>query len=308
VTAMVQSGSSLSARAWLALGTVYIVWGSTYLGIALAGETIPPVFAAGLRFLLAGALMGGFVALRRGGLAPFRVRRDELGSAALVGVLLLGANALLFVAERRIPIGLASLLIASVPLWIVLMRTATGDRPKRVALVGVATGFAGIAVLVRPTEAASLLGILLVLGSAFVWATGSFLSSKLPLPEDPFVATTLEMLAGGALLLPIGLAFPGAESLDPATWSWRSLVGLVYLVLIGSLVGYTAYVWLLGNLPISTVATYAYVNPVVAILLGVIFLDEGVSWQILVGAAVVLVSVALVIRSEAERVREPFAE
>jgi len=273
----------------------------------LAGETIPPVFAAGVRFLLAGALMGAFVLARRGR-DPFRVGRSELASAALVGVLLLGANALLFVAERRVPIGLASLLIASVPLWIVLMRTVTGDRPSRVALAGVGTGFVGIAVLVRPTAAASLLGILLVLGSALVWATGSFASSKLPLPEDPFVATTLQMLSGGALLLPLGLAFPGAESLDPTTWSWRSLVGLTYLVLIGSLVGYTAYVWLLGNLPISTVATYAYVNPVVAILLGVIFLDESVSWQILVGAAVVLVSVALVIRSEAERVREPFAE
>ena len=304
---MTATGSSLSARAWLALGTVYIVWGSTYLGIALAGETIPPVFAAGVRFLLAGALMGAFVLARRGR-DPFRVGRSELASAALVGVLLLGANALLFVAERRVPIGLASLLIASVPLWIVLMRTVTGDRPSRVALAGVGTGFVGIAVLVRPTAAASLLGILLVLGSALVWATGSFASSKLPLPEDPFVATTLQMLSGGALLLPLGLAFPGAESLDPTTWSWRSLVGLTYLVLIGSLVGYTAYVWLLGNLPISTVATYAYVNPVVAILLGVIFLDESVSWQILVGAAVVLVSVALVIRSEAERVREPFAE
>jgi len=307
VTATVRSGSSLTARAWLALGTVYIVWGSTYLGIALAGETIPPIFAAGIRFLLAGALMGGFVALRRG-IDPFRVGRSELGSAALVGVLLLGANALLFVAERHVPIGLASLLIASVPLWIVLMRTVTGDRPGRVALIGVGTGFVGIAVLVRPTASASALGILLVLGSAFVWATGSFASSKLSLPEDPFVATTLQMLAGGTLLLPIGLAFPGAESLDPSTWSWRSIVGLVYLVLIGSLVGYTAYVWLLANLPISTVATYAYVNPVVAIVLGVIFLDEGVTWQILVGAVVVLVSVALVIRSEAERVREPFAE
>ena len=188
----------MTGRAWLALGTVYIVWGSTYLGIALAGETIPPIFAAGLRFLLAGTLMGGFVALRRG-LDPFRVRRTSSARRRSSGVLLLGANALLFVAERHVPIGLASLLIASVPLWIVLMRTVTGDRPKRVALVGVATGFAGIAVFVRPTEAASLLGILLVLGSALVWATGSFVSSKLPLPEDPFVATTLEMLAGGAL-------------------------------------------------------------------------------------------------------------
>ena len=116
------------------------------------------------------------------------------------------------------------------------------------------------------------------------------------------------MLAGGILLLPLGLAFPGSESLDPGTWSNRSLLGLVYLVLIGSLVGYTAYVWLLANVRIGTVATYAYVNPVVAILLGVVFLDEGVTWQIAVGAAVVLASVAVVIRSEAARVIEPFAE
>ena len=138
----------MTPRAWLALWTVYIVWGSTYLGIALAGETMPPVLAAGLRFLLSGALMGGFVLLRRGR-SPFRIGRRAFASAVLVGVLLLGANALLFVAERRVPIGLASLLIASVPLWIVLLRTVTGDRPTRSALIGVATGFAGIAVLVR---------------------------------------------------------------------------------------------------------------------------------------------------------------
>jgi drug/metabolite transporter (DMT)-like permease len=297
----------MTARAWLALWTVYIVWGSTYLGIELAGETIPPVFAAGARFLLTGALMGGFVLARRGR-APFRIGRNELASAVLVGMLLLGANALLFVAERRVPIGLASLLIASVPLWIVLMRTVSGDRPSRSALVGVATGFAGIAVLVRPGGDASFGGILLVLASACIWATGSFASSRLPLPPDALVATAVEMLAGGLMLLPLGLLFPGSESLDPSAWSERSLAGLVYLVLIGSLVGYTAYVWLLGTVPISTAATYAYVNPVVAILLGVVFLGEGVTWQIAIGATVVLASVALVIRSEAGRVVEPFAE
>ena len=225
-------------------------------------------------------------------------------------MLLLGANALLFVAERHVPIGLASLLIASVPLWIVLMRTATGDRPQpRRARRGRdrLRGDRGPRAADRGARAS--LGILLVLGSALIWATGSFLSSKLPLPDDPFVATTLEMLAGGALLLPIGLAFPGAESLDPSTWSWRSLVGLVYLVLIGSLVGYTAYVWLLANLPISTVATYAYVNPVVAILLGRDLprrgRDAGRSSSARPSCSA---SVALVIRSEAERVVEPFAE
>lgn len=296
----------MSARTWLALSSVYVIWGSTYLGIALAGETIPPVFAAGVRFLLAGALMAGWVALRRGR-APFRIARRELASAVLVGVLLLGANAMLFVAERDVPIGLASLLIASVPLWIVLMRTVTGDRPSRIALVGVATGFAGVAVLVRPGGHATLGGILLVLASASIWATGSFLSSRLPLPTDAFVATALEMLAGGLLLLPLGVLLAGDEPLGPAAWSGRSLAGLVYLVLIGSLVGYTAYVWLLGNVAIGTVATYAYVNPVVAIALGVLFLDERVTWQIGVGATVVLASVALVIR-EGGRVVDPFAE
>ena len=297
----------MSARAWVALGTVYVIWGSTYLGIELAGETIPPVFAAGVRFLLAGGLLAGWVLVRRGR-APFRVARAELASAVLVGVLLLGANAMLFVAEREVPIGLASLLIASVPLWIVLLRSVTGDRPSRVAPIGVATGFAGIALLLRPGGLASFGGILLVLGSASIWALGSFLSSRLPLPSDAFVATTIEMLAGGLMLLPLGIVLAGDESLDPTSWSGPSLAGLVYLVLIGSLVGYTAYVWLLGNVAIGTVATYAYVNPVVAILLGVIFLEERVTWQIAVGATVVLASVALVIRNEASRVVDPFAE
>ena len=195
----------MSARAWLALWAVYVIWGSTYLGIELAGETIPPVFAAGVRFIFAGGLMAGWVVVR-GGHARFKVSRPALASAALVGVLLLGANAMLFVAERRVPIGLASLLIASVPLWIVLLRTLTGDRPRRVALASVATGFAGIAVLVRPEGSVGIGGILLVLGSAAIWATGSFLSSRLPLPADAFVATAIEMAAGGIVLLPLGLA------------------------------------------------------------------------------------------------------
>jgi drug/metabolite transporter (DMT)-like permease len=297
----------MNARAWTALWAVYVIWGSTYLGIELAGETIPPVFAAAVRFLLAGALMAGWVTMRRGR-EPFRIERSQLASATVVGMLLLGANAMLFVAERDVPIGLASLLIASVPLWILLLRTATGDRPGRLSLLGVATGFAGIAVLVRPGGHASLGGIVLILGSASIWATGSFLSSRLPMPPDAFVATAIEMLAGGAMLLPLGILLAGDESLSPAAWSGRSLAGLVYLILIGSLVGYTAYVWLLGHVPIGTVATYAYVNPVVAILLGVVFLGESVTWQIAVGATVVLASVALVIRNEAARVVEPFSE
>lgn len=297
----------MSARAWIALATVYVIWGSTYLGIALAGETIPPVFAAGVRFLLAGGLLAAWVVLRRG-TGPFRIARNELASAVLVGCMLLGANAMLFVAERDVPTGLASLLFASVPLSIVLLRTATGDRPTRIALAGVMTGFAGIAFLVRPEGGATFGGILLVLGSASLWALGSFVSSRLPLPPDAFVATAIEMLAGGLLLLPLGIALAGDESLSPASWSGRSFLGLGYLVLIGSLVGFTAYVWLLGNVAIGTVATYAYVNPVVAIVLGIVILDEHFTWRIAAGAVVVLASVAIVIRNETTRVVDPFAE
>ena len=138
----------------------------------------------------------------------------------------------------------------------------------------------------------------MVLGSACVWATGSFLSSRLTLPADALVATAVEMTAGGLVLLPLGLLVADRGSLDPAHWSARSIGGLVYLVLIGSIVGYTAYVWLLGNVQIGTVATYAYVNPVVAILLGVLVLREGVSWPIAVGALIVLCSVAVAIQQE----------
>ncbi len=270
---------SQRTRVWVALWTVYLIWGSTYLGIKLAGETIPPIFAASIRFIAAGALMAAFVAWRRGARLLLPGRAAFL-SAAAVGVLLPSANGLLFVAERHVPIGTASLVIGSVPLWIVLLRFATGDRPTRRALVAVVVGFVGLSILVRPGGGASAAWLGLVVCSALAWALGSFLSSRLPLPADAFAATALEMLVGGLFLLPFGLVFHGSGSLDPADFSTRSILGWVYLVLFGSLVGYTAYVWLLGHAPIGTVATYAYVNPVVAIVLGAVFLHEAVTWTI----------------------------
>jgi len=281
-------------KVWVALGTVYLIWGSTYLGIKLAGETIPPMFAVGTRFLAAGLLMSLFTVWRRGG-GVFRVSRAAIGSCILIGALLPGANAILFVAERHVPTGLAALIIGAVPLWIVLLRTMTGDRPPRVALLAVVVGFCGLAILVRPSGGAPLWALLLCVCSSVMWATGSFLSGRLPLPEDVFAATSLEMLAGGAILLPIGLA---TTSPHPADFSSRSIFGWVYLVTFGSLVGYTAYVWLLDNAPLGTVATYAYVNPVVAIALGAIVLGESLTWTIVVGAVLVLACVALVIRQE----------
>jgi drug/metabolite transporter (DMT)-like permease len=281
-------------RVWIALGTVYVLWGSTYLGIELAGETIPPLFAVGARFLAAASLMFAFTVWRRG-LGALRVGRNELASCALIGVLLPGSNAMLFVAERRVPTGLASLIIGTVPLWIVLLRTLTGDRPPRAALVGVIVGFGGLILLVRPTGGAPLWSLLLVVGAAMVWGAGAFLSSRLPMPRDSFAATSYEMLTGGLLLLPIGLA---ATHPHFSQFSGRSIGGFFYLVTFGSVIGYTAFVWLLDNAPIGKVATYAYVNPVVAITLGAIVLRESLTWTIAAGAVLVLACVAIVVQRE----------
>ncbi len=293
----------MSARAWTALWAVYLIWGSTYLGIKVAGDTIPAFFAVSSRFLLAGALLAGWVAWRQGR-GALRVTRAELASAALIGLLLPGANGLLFIAERTVPTGVASLIIASVPLLVILMRLAGGEHPPRLALVGVGVGFLGVAFLFRPEGGATWWGIAVTGISALAWAAGSYLSGRLPLPEDALVATTFEMLAGGLILLPVGLA----QQPDLGSVSGKSLAAFVYLVVAGSLIGYTAYVWLLHHVPLGTVATYAYVNPVVAIALGALFLDESLTTRVLIGAAIVLGSVAIVVRTETEAAVEPFAE
>jgi drug/metabolite transporter (DMT)-like permease len=282
------------ARVWVALWTVYIIWGSTYLGIELAGETIPPMFAVGTRFVAAGLLMFAITVWRRG-TRVLRVAPRELGSCVLVGSLLPTANGLLFIAERHVPTGLASLIIGSVPLWVVVLRLSTGDRPPLASFVGVLVGFAGLALLVRPSGGAPLWSLLVVLCSAIMWATGSFLSSRLPMPDDSFAATSYEMLVGGLIMLPIGLATTDPHFSD---FSARSIGGWLYLVTFGSIIGYTAYVWLLENAPISKVATYAYVNPVVAIALGAIVLHESLTWTIVLGAVLILACVAIVVRRE----------
>ena len=284
-------GLSQGAKIWIALATVYVVWGSTYLAIAIAVEDLPPLLAVSTRFLAAGGILAAWLLWRRRG--ALRVARHELGAAALIGVLLPGANAVLFFAERDVPTGLASLIIASVPLWVVLLRLLAKERIPRGAVVGVLVGFAGVAILLRPSGGASAVGLALCVLSALMWATGSFLSARVPLPGDPIAATTYEMLCGGAAMLPLGLVAVG--DLDPSA---RSLAAWVYLVVFGSLVGYTAYVWLLAHAPLGTVATYAYVNPIVAIALGFLFRDEELTPQILLGAAIVVASVAVVVRRE----------
>jgi drug/metabolite transporter (DMT)-like permease len=287
----------MTSRAWAALIVVYIVWGSTYLGIEVAGRTMPPIFAAGARFLIAGGLMATWVIIRYG-TAPLRPRRAELLTTIVVGVLLPGGNGLLFVAERDVPTGISSLIIGSVPLFIVLMRLGLGDRPNAVVLGGTGIGFVALAVLVRPGQVGTTQGMVLLIASALCWALGSVIAARRPLPPNSLAATALEMLAGSAVLLPIGFLLRGDDSFNPADFSTASLLGFAYLIVVGSLVGYTAYAWLLAHAPLSTVATYAYINPIVAISLGVLVLGESLSWSMVAGAVIILVSVAIVIRRD----------
>lgn len=278
------------AKVWTALLTVYVIWGSTYLGIYYAGATIPPLFAASTRFMTAGALMAGVVLLRGGTL---RISFKALRSVVLIGILLPGANAVLFIAERNVPTGLASLIIASVPLWLAVLRLSGRERLPWPVLAGVGVGFAGVAVLAQPSGGAKSWGIALCVLSALMWATGSFLSSRLTMPADPFAATSYEMLAGGLVMFPISLFT--VHGLHPST---ASIIGWIYLVTFGSIIGYSAYTWLLANAPLGMVSTYAYVNPVVAITLGVLFRGEHLTGRLLVGAAIIVVAVATVVWHE----------
>ena len=234
---------NLRTKTWTALVTVYVIWGSTYLGIAVAGKTIPPLFAASTRFITAGALMAGVVRLRGGSL---RVSRRALASCIVIGCLLPGANAVLFFAERHVPTGLASLIIASVPLWILVLRLVTRERLPWPALAGVGVGFVGVAILARPSGGATTLGIVLCVASALMSATGSVLSARLTMPDDPFAATAYEMLAGGLVMLPPSL-FTVHHSRRRAA---RSPAGSTSSRSARS--SYTAYVWLLANAPLGT--------------------------------------------------------
>jgi drug/metabolite transporter (DMT)-like permease len=285
------------AKVWTALVTVYVIWGSTYLGIAVTGETIPPLFAASTRFIAAGALMTLVVVLRGGSL---RISRRALASCVVIGILLPGANAVLFFAERNVPTGLASLIIASVPLWVVVLRLAGRERLPWPALAGVGVGFAGVAILAQPSGGAKAWGIALCVLSAVMWSIGSVLSARVTMPDDPFAATAYEMLAGGLVMLPFSVFT--VHGFSPSA---SSIAGWVYLVTFGSIVGYTAYVWLLANAPLGLVSTYAYVNPVVAIALGVLFRGEHLTWRLLAGAAIVVVAVAAVVRQEPPAATQP---
>jgi drug/metabolite transporter (DMT)-like permease len=289
---------------WSALGIVYVVWGSTYLAIRVMIRDLPPLLAAGARFAVAAGLIALVLRIRLGP-GALRVTRRQLAGAALIGLLLPAVgNGLVTLGEQTVPSGIAALLIAIVPLWVVILRSAAGDRPRRATWAGVLVGFTGLALLVLPTGetgAATWGGVLLIMVAALGWATGSWLQPRLELPPNPFVLTMYEMLSGGVALLIGGLVRGGANDLDLASVGLDSALAWVYLVVVGAIVAYTAYVWLLNNAPLSLVATYAYVNPVVAVFLGWLLLSEPVTGAVVAGGAVIVAGVAIVVSAERPR-------
>jgi drug/metabolite transporter (DMT)-like permease len=301
--------SRARALPWIALSVVYVLWGSTYLANRYVILSMPPLLASGLRFAVGGLLLGVLV-LAVAGPRAFAMTRAQLGTAALSGLLLPAwGNGLVIIAQSQVASGLTALLIAAVPLYIAVLRALTGDRPRPATVAGVLVGSIGLAllVLVGPTggsggvSGSAWWGPPLVLLAGLGWATGTFASTRLPVPANPFALATVQQLTGGAILLVVGTAvgerFDLAAVAPVSWWAWA------YMALFVSLGAFSAYGYALANLPVSTVATYAYVNPVIAVLLGVVVAGERFSALQLLGGAVVLLAVVLVIAAERPRRR-----
>jgi drug/metabolite transporter (DMT)-like permease len=281
----------------IALGTVYLAWGGTYPAIRVMVETVPPLLGTGVRFLVAGAVMGAVLAA----LGRLRASRRSLTAAALVGTVILGDIGVLAVAEQEVPAGLAALVIASVPLWVVGLQLVHRQPITRRTALAVLAGLAGMVLLVSPGGDAPLVWLLVLVAAAAVEAAGQFYSQRVELPRDPLVSTTAQLVAAGAVLVIAGMSAGELDDLRPGAFSGDSLIAFAYLVVPGSLVAYSAFVWLLRNAPIGTVATYAYVNPVVAVAVGALLLGERVGATMAAGGALILGSVALVVAQRVPR-------
>lgn len=290
-----------------AFAALYVVWGSTYLGIRFAIETLPPFTMAGVRFLAAGALLYGWARARSGE----RPTRPQWRTAVVVGaLLLLGGNGGVTWAEQRIPSGVAALLVASVPMWMVLLDALRErTRPGGAVVLGLVVGLGGIVLLVGPSslggEPVDTLGALAVGGAALSWAVGSTYQRGAPKARGTLLNVGMQMLAGGALLLAFGLAL--GERVDFAAVSARSAWALVYLVLVGAVVGYSAYVWLLKVSTPAKASTYAYVNPIVAVLLGWWLAGEPLGPRVVAAGAAVVAAVALITTARPAPAKAPAA-
>jgi drug/metabolite transporter (DMT)-like permease len=285
---------------WLALGAVYLIWGSTYLAIRFTVETTPPFLSAAARFIISGA----FLYLWRRAAGDPAPTPDERRNAVVIGIfLLVGGNGGVVWAAQFIPSSLSALLVATVPLWMLLFDTLRigGDTPSPKALSGIIIGFCGAAMLIGWTAADAsahgFYGAVAVVVASVLWAIGSIYGKILHLPSSPLVTTGVEMLAGGVVQIFVALLFGEFADFDLEAVSSRSALGWLYLTIIGP-IAFVAYAWLLRNAPIPLVATYSYVNPLVAIILGYFLGKEAVTPRILLAAALVIGSVALVSRSQ----------
>lgn len=301
----------MNIKLWLAMLSVYIFWGSTYLAIRFAVETMPPFLMASARFLIAGAILYSY---RRWVAKDPAPRRIEWRSAAIVGLLLLlGGNGGVVWAEQRVASGIAALLVGTVPLWMVLIDALRpgSPRPTWQTLTGVLIGFAGIGLLIGPDQlfdtgpGLDLAGVGVLLLASLLWAAGSLYSRNACLPDSPLLGTGMEMLAGGLGLLAFGTLTGEWSRLDLGAIAPASVWGLVYLIVFGSLVGYASYTWLLRNAPTPLVSTYAYVNPLIAILLGNLLAQEPLTAHILISALVILSAVLLINTGRAARQPRP---
>jgi drug/metabolite transporter (DMT)-like permease len=304
---------TMRARLLAAFAAVYIIWGSTYLAIRFAVETLPPLLMAGARFVIAGSILILWSRLRER--AGWPSRQDWLTGLVSGALLLLGGNGAVVWAEQRVPSGIAALLVAIVPLWMVLLDwiRAGGRRPATPVFIGLALGLVGLGLLVGPGalrggSAIDATGAgVLVLGS-LSWAIGSLYTQRAPKASSPNRGSGTQMFAGGVCLLVVALITGEGAQLDLAHASTRSLLGFAYLVTFGSLIGFTAYVYLLTHTTAAKASTYAYVNPVVAVLLGWVFANEPVTSRTLVAAAVILAGVAIITVARGSRVKRPVEE
>jgi drug/metabolite transporter (DMT)-like permease len=298
-----RAGRPSTATIWLALGAVYFFWGTTYLGIETVNRTIPSAVGASARFLVAGTLM--YLLSRRR--TTERPTKAHWRSATVIGcLLLLGGNTVVAWSERTVPTGTVSLIIALVPLWLalfdrVLLRSAPlGWR----VVVGLVMGFAGAALLVggsATVDGVALSGLVLALVASLSWACGSLYARKAPLPQHPLMASSMQQLAGGVVILLVAVATGEMGRFHPSQVSRASLLGLAYLIVFGSGVAFSAYLWLLRNARTSLVSTYAYVNPVVAVSLGSLVLHETLTPRVFVAGGVVLASVAMIVSAGGAR-------
>jgi drug/metabolite transporter (DMT)-like permease len=303
-----------------ALGTDYLVWGSTYLAIAFVVDTMPPLLSAGTRFLVAGLALVAFLVAHNRWQRARGIHQDALPwprgvewrTAFIVGaLLLLGGNGMVSVAEQTIPSGIAAVIIATTPIWLsVFDALLTRRMPSLLAIGGLLVGLVGVAILLLPSsglDSFDPVGIGILVLATVCWASGSLYARRGPLPKNQLLGTGMEQLAGGLLLLTAGVAIGEVGRFDPAAVTTSSLLALAFLIVFGSLLAFTAYVWLLNHVAVTTVATYAYVNPVVAVALGVAFRGETLTPRSLLAAALIIGAVVAMVSGRPREIEEPDA-